>query len=288
MQAETGTALSRRSLLAGALGAAVALGGCASPLRLPGTVRSPATVSTLLSDTPFFVAHRGGGGDWPEMTAYAYEQAAKIQSLKALEISVCRSADGVLVCSHDPTTTRVTGVDYTIAAETWATLSALKVRGRNTVDPQQEPRPLSRFDEIAETYASEFVLFVEPKVEAATVPLMAKLVDLGHPERMVWKQWLTSPHFREAKQNGFATWAYMLNEASHLRDLTKVAASSDVDLLGTPLTESDSFSTAVVQAADANDKKTIMWPIRTQEDQGRAVGLGCRGLMTSNIRELLA
>ena len=61
------------------------------------------------------------------MTAFAYSRAAAFPALKALEISVCRSADGVLVCSHDPTTERVTGVPYTIARETWATLSELEV-----------------------------------------------------------------------------------------------------------------------------------------------------------------
>lgn len=279
-------ALSRRALLAGALGVA-ALSGCSAGSKIAAVTRRPATVATLVSDTPFFIAHRGGGGDWPEMTAYAYQQAAKIASLKALEISVCLTADGVLVCSHDPTTLRTTGADYTIADETWATLSALKVRGRNTVDPQQAPQPLTRFDEVAEAYAGDFVLFVEPKVEAATAPLMARLVALGNQERIVWKQWLTSPHFTEAKRNGFATWAYMLNQASHVRRLGQVAASPDVDLLGAPAEESDAFVSAVVTAAEAHSKKTIMWPIRAEADQGRAVGLGCRGLMVSNIRELL-
>ena len=73
------------------------------------------------------------------MTAYAYAQAAKVPGLQAMEISVCLSADGVLVCSHDPTTARMTGTPYTIAEQTWATLSTLKVSGAETTEPDQPP-----------------------------------------------------------------------------------------------------------------------------------------------------
>lgn len=44
-----------------------------------------ATVSTLLASNPFYIAHRGEGRNWPEMTAYAYDQAAGLPYLKAIE-----------------------------------------------------------------------------------------------------------------------------------------------------------------------------------------------------------
>ncbi len=260
------------------------LTGCRFP---KSAVRDPRTVATLLSGDPFFIAHRGGGGNWPEMTAYAYAQAAKISSLKALEISVCLTADDVLVCSHDPTTTRVTGVPYTIREQTWDTLSKLRVRARNTSDPHQQSQPFSRFDSIAETYINDFVLFVEAKVPEANEPLMQKMVSLGHPERVVWKQWVTSSEFATAKQNGFGTWGYVLNEQKHLDNLAQLAASPDIDMLGAPADESDAFVNAVVAAAAKNHKSTIMWAISTAEDEVRGRGLGCRGFMVSNVQAVL-
>lgn len=277
--------LTRRSLLA--LGVAAVAVGCG---RVPTLVRprTPSTVSSLLKTDPFYVAHRGGGGNWPEMTAYAYAQAAKIPDLQALEISVCLTSDGVLVCSHDPTTTRVTGVPYTIAEQDWPTLSALQVLGTRTTDPNQPARSFTRFDEVFEAYSRNFVLFVEPKVREAVEPLRKLLAAQAQPERVVWKSWITSPDFAPARQHGFTTWAYVLNQPSHLgENLTRYAASPDIDMLGAPRDQSDAFAGAVVDAARQNGKSTIMWNITSDEERTRALGLGCRGLMTSNVKELM-
>jgi len=278
--------LTRRSFLA--LGVAAVAAGCG---RQPAAevLRSPSTVSTLLADDPFYIAHRGGGGDWPEMTAYAYAQATKIPGLKALEISVCLTSDGVLVCSHDPTTTRVTGLPYTIAKHDWKTLSTLKVLGTNTTDPNQPARYFTRFDEVFEAYGGDYVLFVEPKTPESIDPLRKLLVAQAQPERVVWKTWITSPDFAPARQHGFSTWAYVLNQPSHLgANLARYAASPDIDMLGAPRDQSDAFVGAVVDAARRNGKTAIMWNIRTEDDRTRALGLGCRGLMTSNVKELMA
>lgn len=282
--------LSRRGLLGGAIG--LALGGAAcTPTRpdLPPSAPGAPTVSSLIATDPFYIAHRGGGGDWPELTAYAYQQAARIPDLHALEISVCLSSDGVLVCSHDPTTARLTGTDYTIADETWATLSSLQVSGAETGDPSQRPRPLTRFDEVAEAYIGAFVLFVEPKVSRAAAPLLDRLVGLGQPDRVVWKQPVNATGFAAAKRQGFATWGYVLDEPAHTgANLRRFAADDDIDLLGAPRSESDDFIRTVVAAAAAQQKQTISWAIRSTADRDRVLGLGCQGLMTSNVTEVLA
>ena len=222
------------------------------------------------------------------MTAYAYAQAAKIPDLHALEVSVCLSSDGVLVCSHDPTTTRMTGVNYTIAAQTWETLSALNVTAAYTTDPTQSARPLTRFDEVVEAYIDRYVLFVEPKVPAAVEPLLARMSSFDQPERVVWKQYVNSRRFAAAKSHGFATWGYVLNEPAHLgANLERFAASPDIDLLGAPKDETDRFISAVVGAAQTNDKETIAWAINTVNQRDRVLRLGCLGLMTSRVTELL-
>jgi glycerophosphoryl diester phosphodiesterase len=280
------SAIGRRAFLGGAL--ATLLVGSACTSRLAGDVRVPATITSLRRDDPFYIAHRGGGGDWPEMTAYAYEQAAKVPGLKAMEVSVCLSADGVLVCSHDATTSRLTGASYTIAKETWQTLSALRVSGAETTDPTQPSQAFSRFDDIIEQVIDNFVVFVEPKATEAGDPLMARLVQLNQAPRVVWKQPINSSRFGEAKSHGFATWGYVLNEPDHLKaNLTRLAASTDVDMLGAPLSESDEFIRAIVDAGRANAKPVIAQTVRTFTDRSRAVDLGCTGLMTSTIVELL-
>lgn len=278
--------ISRRSLLGGAL-ATLALGsGCSSTCGPPTSSR-PATTTALLADHPFYVAHRGGGGDWPEMTLYAYQQAAKVAGLRALEVSVCISSDGVLVCSHDPNTLRVSGVDYTIGSQPWSTLSSVMVSAAHTTDPSQPARPLSRFDDVASEFLNRFVFFVEPKVDAAAQPLMDALTAAKQTPRVVWKQYVNSAWFDVAKRNGFSTWGYVLNEPAHTgTNLDTFAAKASIDMLGAPLSESDDFIRAVVAAAKANGKPTIAWPISSSDDRKRALGLGCVGLMTSTIAEV--
>jgi glycerophosphoryl diester phosphodiesterase len=260
-----------------------ATAGCRAKQR----VESAASVSQLVMGIPFYIAHRGGGDNWPEMTAYAYQQAAKLPGLQAIEISVCRSADGVLVCSHDPTTERVTGVPYTIANETWATLSGLKVTSAFTRDPSQPSRPFSRFDEVIEQHIEQLVVFVEPKTPDAVQPLMQKMLSLNQPERVVWKQPINQPNFGTAKSHGFATWGYVLNEPGHLGDrLRQFAATPAIDMLGAQRSLPDSILIPIVQQASEHGKKTIMWNIRNAEDRSRALRLGCQGMMTSNIAEV--
>lgn len=273
----------RRSFLAGALGTVAVSAGC-SP-----HPESPATIRTLRQAHPFYIAHRGGGGDWPELTAYAYEQSARLPGLHALEISVCQTSDGVLVCSHDPTTQRMTGVADVIADQTWQTLSSLMVTGRYTVNSGQPSRPFTRLADVLDAYVDNFVLFVEPKQAQAAAPLMARLAELGQPERVVWKQPVNSQWFSTAKRHGFATWGYVLNDPDHLGEhLARLAASDEIDLLGAPLSESDTFVSAVVRTADTNAKPVVMWEIRTVSDRSRALRLGADGLMTSRIKEVLA
>ena len=281
-----GGSFGRRELLAGGLGL-LALSGCSTISALAGatpTTRTPQTFTDLLSSEPFYIAHRGGGDNWPEMTAYAYQQAAQLPYVKAIEISVCLSADGVLVCSHDRTTARMTGVDLEIGKVDWEQLSRLKVVADYTDNPIQPARPLSRFDEVIEEHLPNLVVFVEPKVPEAIGPLMARMKQLDHPERTVWKQPVNQKNFGTAKANGFHTWGYVLNEPGHLGErLPRFAADPTIDMLGIGKNEVDAIVTRVVGLASQNDKATMMWAIQRVPERKRALSLGCRGLMTSNI-----
>ncbi len=238
---------------------------------------------------PFYIAHRGGRLNWPEMTAYAYAQAAALPYVKAIEISVCATSDGVLVCSHDRTTARVTGVPYEISQVPWATLSELTVKASETNNPDQPPQPFSRLDEVIEQHIQELVVFIEPKVKGALEPLKAMLRELNQPERTVWKHPVNSGHFAWAKEQGFTTWGYVLDEPAHSFDqVAEIAAGPNVDMLGVERVRTDEVTRQIVDLAGNAGKRTITWSISTAEERARALSLGCQGLMTANIRDLPA
>lgn len=277
--------ISRRSFLGGTLAVAALATSC-SRSTTP-TTSDPATFESLTARTPFYIAHRGGGANWPEMTGYAYEQATALPKLRAIEISVCLTKDKVLVCSHDATTKRVAGVDYTISQQPWSVLEPLMVTSAFTLDPAQPARPFTKFDDVIKRYINQFVVFVEPKTPEAVEPLMAAMVALDEPTRTVWKQPINHPNFAKAKSHGFTTWGYVLDQPSHQgANLKRFAADNNIDALGAERLQSDENIKKVVAAARANNKKTIMWNIETVAHRTRALDLGCEGMMTSNIAEV--
>lgn len=279
-----GAQITRRGLLLGGAAVVASMAACSSPSPSPSSATKPAayTFANLISTNPFFVAHRGGGRNWPEMTAYAYDQAAALPYVKAIEISVVISADGVLVCSHDPNTIRVTGVDHEIEKTPWSTLSELMVTAAETDDPSQPARPLTRFDDVIDAHIENLVCFVEPKTQLTAEPLMERMIAAGHPERVVWKQPITSGRFARAKEAGFHTWGHGMDE-SRLPMLARWAADPNIDMLGVGLHEPDAVFRDTIQAAKANGKKVITWPVMAAEEKARALQLGISGLMTSDI-----
>lgn len=303
-------AFGRRDLLGGGL-SLLALSGCGTrgalaaavpgldPSATPGfeqsvtpkvqhtvipDVQRPATLAGLIGGNPFYVAHRGGGANWPEMTAYAYERASALPYVKAIEISVCITADGILVCSHDANTRRVTGADLEISRLDWAALSGLQVTAAFTDDPLQAPQPLARFDDVIERHLPNLVVFVEPKTPQALEPLMARMRQLAHPERTVWKQPINQPNFGTAKAHGFGTWGYVLDEPGHVGErLPRFAADPNIDFLGIEKFQPAEVVRRVVGLGNANGKPTMMWTITDVAERNRGLDLGCRGMMTSDI-----
>lgn len=222
------------------------------------------------------------------MTGYAYSQAAKLPGLQAVEISTQITKDGVLVCSHEANLLRTTGRNVVVGDVDWKDISQLLVKAAGTLTPSQPARELTKYSQVIYPFMSKFVVFAEPKTSAAAPNLFYNLRELGQPERVVWKQPINSTRFAAAKKAGFTTWGYVLNEPDHLgANLLRYAASADIDALGAPLSESDDFLKAIVEAATKNHKLTIGWGVSTPADRDRALRLGCQGLMTSEIRGLL-
>jgi glycerophosphoryl diester phosphodiesterase len=73
---------------------------------------------------PLLMAHRGGGGLWPENTMYAFERAEAMH-VDVLEMDVHSTADGVLVVIHDSTVDRTTDGTGAVQDLTLAEIKAL-------------------------------------------------------------------------------------------------------------------------------------------------------------------
>ncbi|MGO4957037.1 glycerophosphodiester phosphodiesterase [Luteococcus sp. Sow4_B9] len=273
------THLSRRTLLTSALGlgAIAALPGC-TPDR-DGTV-DPYSDAVV-------IAHRGGGRNWPEMTLFAYQNAARLPRLTAMEVSVHRTRDGVLVCHHDVDTSRVGDRRLVIAQSTWDELRQVRITPRETDDPDQPTQPITRFEELLEAWPEQMTMWAEPKALDAVDPLfqtLSRLPDL----RVVWKRPINAPGFEEAKMQGWGTFGYVLDGEQQTGYLKDVAPSKWMDMVGVQASASDERVREVVGIAGTYGSRTVMWPLNTLDERDRALHLGCRGLMASNVRDLVA
>lgn len=81
---------------------------------------------------PLIAAHRGGAQLWPENTALAFREAARLP-VEQVEFDVRLSRDGVPYVFHDATLDRVTDGTGPVDGLDWAALSAVRVAGTEPI-----------------------------------------------------------------------------------------------------------------------------------------------------------
>lgn len=281
--------LSRRSLLGLGAGAvlAPALGGCArtpAPAGAPSSDACPAfgrasTVAELLRQPRFLLAHRGSGDNWPEHTLLAYRESLAAGAA-AVEISVRRTQDGVLVCHHDADTARTTGENLVLARTPWSRVRDLRVDARRWLGPASEPQPISRLEDVLAALPQDCLAFVEDK-DGTSADALLNLLD-AQPrakERFIWKQWAGAGQIRLATDRGYLSWGYLGPEL--LDRLAELAPRFTSLGIGTEQPD------AVVSRVVAIGKPVIAWEVHRRSDAERLYRLGVAGLMCSNVRYVL-
>jgi glycerophosphoryl diester phosphodiesterase len=259
---------------AAAAGALVAEGAVAA-----AGEEGPFTVAGLLAAPSFFIAHRGSGDNWPEHTLHAYRQSAAA-GLKALEVSVSSTRDGVLVCHHDLNTARLTGIDLTIPSTSYAALAPLRNDARAWLGPATPLEPIARLTEVLDAFAGSHVIFLEDKPGTNADEILALLEGYpGARERVVWKQPAGSAGHTQAAAAGYTTFGYLSRpDQDRVAELVPL-----VDLLGIHHTAPE----AMVRELVASGKPVIAWEVHRRSEHLRLRELGVRGFICSNVRHVL-
>jgi len=244
----------------------------------PGAT-TPHTVHGLLSKPNFFVAHRGSGDNWPEHTMRAYRQSADA-GLKAIEVSVSATSDGVLVCHHDLTTARLTGTALTIATTPAASLAQLRNDARPWLGPATPLEPIPLLTEVLDAFAASHVIFLEDKQGTNAeriLTLLKKYPDAR--QHIIWKQPASSAGHAQAAADGYTTWGYVTRaDYPRLAELVPL-----VDMLGVHHTAPED---RILELVDSG-KPVIAWEVRRRTEHLRLRELGVRGFICSNIRHVL-
>nr|WP_249777289.1 glycerophosphodiester phosphodiesterase [Arthrobacter sp. C9C5] len=229
----------------------------------------------MMATKPFHIAHRGSGDNWTEHTAAAYAQALQ-NGATAIEVSVSATSDGVLVCHHDLNTKRMTGRNLQISEVTYAELSALRNDARPWVGPQAALEPVPRLRDVLDAHAARNVIFIEDKQgtnSAALLDLMDSYPD--STKHFVWKQTAAGKHFAEAKERGYKTWGYFVDDARN--GFAEFAGR--FDYLGIYHGATD----AEIKKLVGLGKPVICWEVHTRWMRDRLAALGVTGLMCSNF-----
>nr|DAK09744.1 MAG TPA: Glycerophosphoryl diester phosphodiesterase [Caudoviricetes sp.] len=232
-------------------------------------------VAEFLAATPFYVAHRLGGTEYPEFTRRGLD-ASLAAGFKALELSVRRCATGEFVLIHDWVTTRtVPGTDYQIWNTPWSVLAGL----------QQASGGFLRLTDVMDSVPQDVVLAIDHKVtsdkqtsstgdmesEAALFALLEERLGPAARRRVLIKHFIQGGVAARAKARGYRTMCMMYPNEVAGADLTTW------DVLGMEWNASDD----VWAQLHATGKPLIAHIITTQAQATRARERGATGLMSS-------
>lgn len=237
------------------------------------------TVDQVLSANPFYLAHRGSGSEFPELTMAAF-QAAAGAGAKGLEVSTHITCDGVLFCMHDNDLTRMTNGTWTTNPElwTWAALNQkAKIDPTPLLGPGWAQQAIPTAKEVLDRFLGKVVIFAEGKSNNS-IPALQNLL-LTYPnanQSVVWKMYYTNPSAPWARNHAFRVWAYVdVGTTSAQMD----AVESMVDYWGLPWEAPDAQIQAAVQRPAA--LPVITWEVHRRSEVTRLRTLGVRGMMCS-------
>jgi len=136
---------------------------------------------------PLAISHRGGAGLWPENTMEAFSRTVEM-GYRWIETDLHVTADGVVVCHHDPTLERTTDGRGEVAKLEWKALQELDAgythlpaqgfpfRGRGIRIPSLE--------EVAHSFP-DLHMVLELKADHTEEPLLRLIRRTGISDRVI-------------------------------------------------------------------------------------------------------
>lgn len=242
------------------------------------------TVADWLAQTTAFVAHRGSGGEYPEMSALAFDASASVMKVNgcvpALEISANITADKTLIAIHDTTLDRTTTGTGSITAQSWANIrNHAKTDESDFLGAGWEPQSISTVRSLMDRYFGKAVLFVEPKSNPTIQPLQRLLTDYPQAWRSVWwKMPYDNPANTTMKALGYSVWGYVQTPDT-TTDAQLNAVDANITMWGLPTDSSD----AQIARFVARGKPVMCWEVHRRCEVARLSALGVKGMMCSQV-----
>lgn len=254
---------------------------------------------TQETTVPLVMAHRGGGGLWPENTLLAFERARDL-GVDVIEMDVQSTADGVLVVLHDASLDRTTDGAGRVGALTLAQVKKLDAGFRWSADGGEtfpwRGRGLTvpTLDEVF-TRLPDMRFNIEPKQESPSIvkPLCRAIREKGMSDKVTigaFRQGVLDEFRKECPE--VKTSAGPSEVAGFLRavrygggptDKPKFAALQVPEsMMGVPV-----LTRSLVEAARARGIQVHAWTVNDADDMRRFKEMGVDGIMTDYPDRLL-
>lgn len=232
------------------------------------------------------LGHRGSAGrpGRPENTLAAV-RAALNGGAAGVEVDVRRTADGVLVCSHDPDLGRVTGRGPgggpVVGASTWAQLRAVPLPGGTRVP---------RLEEVLDLAAGRGAVVV---TEVKPAPGAARLATAGAVRELLRARWRLRPGADRVTTSSFDPLAaaalagagvaagLLVEPWTDPDRAVRLARDSGLDELHLPVQVLRRGSGAVARARAAG-LRVLLWTVNAVGDVRTARDLGVSAVVTDS------
>lgn len=248
---------------------------------------------------PLVMAHRGGGGLWPENTMLAFERASDL-GVDAIELDVHSTSDGVLVVIHDATVDRTTNGTGRVNDLTLAEVKRLDAGYRWSADGMKTFPWLGKglsvptLDEVL-TRLPKMRFNIEPKPEKQSLakPLCRMLRQKGMTDKVIIGS------FHQAVLDEFRSECPEVATSASPAEVSEMVRSSQANGAGAdrPLMRAlqvPEFVGAVrvlnkefIEAAHQRNLPVHAWTVNDTESMRRLIDLGVDGIMTDYPDRLL-
>lgn len=249
---------------------------------------------------PLVMAHRGGGGLWPENTMLAFERARDL-GVDVIETDVHSTSDGVLVVMHDETVDRTTNGTGRVNDLTLAEVKRLDAGYRWSGDGMKtfpfRGRGIS-VPTLDEVFARlpEMRFNIEPKQERPSLakPLCRMIREKGMVNKITigsFRQTVLDEFRRECPEVATSASPAEVGEFMRVYKARSDAAYRPVMralqvpeyVAGAHLLNKD-----FVDAAHSRNLQVHAWTVNETEDMRRLIGIGVDGIMTDYPDRLLS
>jgi glycerophosphoryl diester phosphodiesterase len=246
------------------------------------------------TDRAIGIAHRGSRLLWPENTAVAFQGAASL-GYRRFETDVRITADGVLLCYHDPVLSRTTDGHGFVANSTFDEIRRLDAGYRHRLD---DGFPFRDQGVVVPTFAEMVTMFpeegwvVDLKAEGTEEPLAAAIAEFGLADRVIVGSFsnerverfrrltagkvATSTPPGETLRAVMASAAPLLNKAGFgIFHPTTCALQVPATWYGMPI-----VSSALVALAHSAGRLVHVWTVNGLDEVTALTQLGVDGLIT--------